>query len=266
MDAERGLVVTDRNTVPVSLGDVRLTFGGALEIPGKVDYIHPLHNLAVVSYDPKLIGTTPVKSAQLNPAPLQEGATVTVVGMNRGWRAALAHHAGELGGAAATCRCRAPCSSATANLEVAQLLNPPDDFDGVLVDKDGKVQALWSSFPLEAGRGASQANRGVAIELVPEMLDHVRAGTPLHTLDVEFNPVAADRGAPPGAARCTGRPSSPRRIRKPGRYWASRASPAARRPAACCARAIWCWPSEGEPVTVFRDVERAVADQRRSQR
>ena len=61
---ERGLVVMDRNTVPVSLGDVRLTFGGALEIPGKVEFVHPLHNLAVVSYDPKLIGTTPVRSAQ----------------------------------------------------------------------------------------------------------------------------------------------------------------------------------------------------------
>ncbi len=44
VDAQRGLIVTDRNTVPVSLGDVRITFGGSLEIPGKVVYVHPLHN------------------------------------------------------------------------------------------------------------------------------------------------------------------------------------------------------------------------------
>ena len=65
VDAARGLVVVDRNTVPVSMGDVRIIFAGTLEIPGKVEFVHPLHNLAIVSYDPKLIGNTPVTQRQV---------------------------------------------------------------------------------------------------------------------------------------------------------------------------------------------------------
>ncbi|MEO6081172.1 MAG: trypsin-like peptidase domain-containing protein [Steroidobacteraceae bacterium] len=258
VDAARGLVVVDRNTVPVSLGDVRVTFGGELEIPGRVEYINPLHNLAVVSYDPKLIGTTTVKAALMNPAPLRDGASVTAIGMNGD---------GELRSrttqVVAVEPLELPLSRSMqfrdSNLEAAELLNPPTEFDGVLVDKDGAVQALWSSFPMETGRENTQINRGVGIDLVVEMLDHVRSGVPLHTLDVEFNPrsltEAGRLGLPEvwlrkieaknpearqvlGVARITGGAESGKVLRQGDLILAI----------------------EGAPMAEYRDVERAVVN------
>jgi S1-C subfamily serine protease len=63
VDKERGYVLVDRNTVPIAIGDVSVTFAGSLEVKGRVEQLHPLHNYAIVSYDPASIGDTPVREA-----------------------------------------------------------------------------------------------------------------------------------------------------------------------------------------------------------
>jgi pro-apoptotic serine protease NMA111 len=258
LDAERGLIVTDRNTVPVSLGDLRVTFGGSLEVPGRVEYVHPLHNLAVVSYDPKLIGTTPVKAAKLDRRGLRIGAPVKVVGLDSD---------GELKSRATSVvsidPMQLPLSRTMrfreSNIETAQLLNPPLDFDGVLAGSDGAVLGLWSSFAFESGRETSQSNRGVAIDVVADMLDRVRSGRPLHTLDAELGL------QPLSAARKLGLTDE----------WAARlgaANPASRQVLGIVRLTGGSAASKvlqvgdlvlavgGKPVTSFREVEAAVAD------
>jgi S1-C subfamily serine protease len=199
VDAERGLVVVDRNTVPVSMGDVSITFAGTLEVPGRVVFVHPQHNLSVVAYDPKLIGDTPVKTAEFATRGLEPGQNVWVVGLNPS--SELQSRATQIAGIdplvlplSRTMRFR------DSNLEVAQLVNPPLDYDGVLLDKGGAVLGTWSSFAYEDGRELQQDNRGVPIELVREMLDRVRTGKPLYSLDVELIPqtlsTARDLGLP----------------------------------------------------------------------
>ena len=48
-----GLVVTDRNTASVSVGDVRMSFGAhPAEVEGRIRFLHPLHNFAILSYIP----------------------------------------------------------------------------------------------------------------------------------------------------------------------------------------------------------------------
>jgi pro-apoptotic serine protease NMA111 len=185
IDAERGLLITDRNTVPVSMGDVRLTFAGTIEIPGEIVYVHPLHNLAVIHYDPKLIGTTPVRAAKLATEELKPGESVNVVGMDGSGvvkaRTTTIADVSPL---------QLPLSRSVmfreSNLQVAALVNAPDDFVGVLSDDSGRVRGLWASFASDNGRDMVQENRGIPSELVAETLDIVREKVPLHSLEAEF--------------------------------------------------------------------------------
>jgi S1-C subfamily serine protease len=257
IDAERGLLITDRNTVPVSMGDVRLTFAGTIEIPGEIVYVHPLHNLAVIHYDPKLIGTTPVHAAKLSTEPLKPGETVNVVGMDGGGiiksRTTTIADVSPL---------QLPLSRSVmfreTNLEVASLVNAPDDFVGVLSDNAGRVRGLWASFASDNGRELVQENRGIPSDLIEETLDIVREGRALHSLEAEFvEQTLAD-------ARRLGLSDA----------WVARisqANPAARQ-ALSVARLVGGSDAahilrpgdillaiDDKPVTQFRDVERAVA-------
>src|SRR6187402_460188 len=260
VDAARGLVVVDRNTVPVSMGDVRLIFAGTLEIPGKVEFVHPLHNLAIVSYDPKLVGNTPVRSAKLLDRKITLGEALWVVGM--GADSELNTRATQV---ADLSPIQLPLSRTMqfreSNLETIRLVNGPTDFDGAITDSVGSVIGLWSSFAWENGRDLQQENRGVAIGVVSDMLRRVQANQPLYSLEAEFVP------QPLAAARRLGLPDS----------WLRKfelASPNQRQ-VLSIVRLVGGSPAVGKlkqgdiilsiddkVVTKFREVELAVADKR----
>jgi pro-apoptotic serine protease NMA111 len=186
VDTKRGLVVIDRNTVPLSMGDVRVTFNGTVEVPGKVEFIHPLHNLAVVSYDPHSIGNTPVRAATFLTKDLHPGDDVWVVGQRSDSKMMSLHT--QIGSVdvvsfplSRTLRFR------DSNLEAVSLVNAPGDLDGVLANDKGDVLALWSSFAFETQREIEQVNRGIPADLVTEMINVVSDGRQLYSFEAEFN-------------------------------------------------------------------------------
>lgn len=258
VDAARGWVVVDRNTVPIELGDARLTFGAALEIPAQVLFIHPLHNLALLAYDPALVGATPLRSARLQPRELLSGDAVTVIGLDASGR--LKSRETRI---SSVDPLQLPLSRSMqfreSNLEVAQLLNPPNDFDGVVVDGQGRVLALWSSFLFEGQRENTQGNRGVPIDLVIEMLAQVESGQPLHTLDAELGLQSLADARRLGLSdvwvkRLEQANPANRRVLAVARLTGGAAS------ARVLRQGDLLLAIDGAPVTRFRDVERRVID------
>ena len=186
VDTQRGLVVVDRNTVPLAMGDVRITFNGTVEVPGKVEFIHPLHNLAVVSYDPKSIGDTPVRAATFVGKDLRPGDDVWVVGQ-RSDSKIMSQRTEVAGVDAVSFPLSRTLRFRDSNLEAVSLVNAPNDFDGVLANDKGDVLALWSSFAFETQRDLEQVNRGIPADLVAEMINVVENGKQLYSFEAEFD-------------------------------------------------------------------------------
>jgi pro-apoptotic serine protease NMA111 len=53
VDKRLGLVLVDRATAPITLGDALITFGGALEVAARVVFVHPMQNFSILQYDPR---------------------------------------------------------------------------------------------------------------------------------------------------------------------------------------------------------------------
>ena len=185
VDKERGYVLVDRNTVPIGIGDVSVTFAGSLEVKGKVEQLHPLHNYAIVSYDPDSIGDTPVQQARFNTKMLLPGDEVWVVGIKGDHQ--LLHQQSTVSSVeplmlplSRTLRFR------DSNIEGISLVNAPNEVDGVLVNKRGEVLATWSSFAVQSGEDSAQLNRGIGSEVAKQFVETVRSGKPFYSLEAEF--------------------------------------------------------------------------------
>jgi hypothetical protein len=55
VDAEKGLVLTDRMTVPIDSGIFSITVADAVRVPATVIFLHPIYNIAYVSTSSQLL-------------------------------------------------------------------------------------------------------------------------------------------------------------------------------------------------------------------
>ena len=204
VDAERGLVVVDRNTVPVAVGRrARSSSRARSRCRAASSTCIRCTTSPIVSYDPKLIGTH---------AGTQRDASIR----------ASCGRASRCGSSAwaPTARCSSLATSIASVEPVAFPLSRTLQFrdsqprnrrasstarpisTACSSSTSGAVRALWSSFADENGRELVQENRGIPAELVRGNARRGASGEPLYSLEAEFAlvPLAAARAARPAGS------------------------------------------------------------------
>ncbi|MCK6502612.1 trypsin-like peptidase domain-containing protein [Myxococcota bacterium] len=206
LDTERGLVAVDRDTVPIALGDVRLVFAGSIELPGEVVHLHPLHNVAIIRYDPRLLGDTPARAARLRTTPLAPGDRTWHVGLDRRNRVVSRKTRVQRVDPLVVPMPNPPFFR-DQNVEVVDVREAAPSSGGVLADRRGRVQALWASFVDLSGEQPEAWFRGLPAGVVAAVLDPLRQDrVPVHrALGVDLAEIglvdARNRGLGEDAAR-----------------------------------------------------------------
>ncbi|KAE8654952.1 DegP protease 7 isoform 2 [Hibiscus syriacus] len=212
---DMGLIAVDKNTVAVSACDVMLSFAAyPIEIPGEVVFLHPVHNYALVAYDPSVlgpVGVSAVRAAELLPGRpcITSWRFSYLVGLNRSLQATSRKSVVtnpcatmKIGSADCPRRVPTPCTLAVKKERVSHTLNTRHIlrgnirafaprvhfaplrtlililvvFSGVLADEHGRVQAIWASFQHSNSSEDHQFVRGIPVYAISQVLDNIISG------------------------------------------------------------------------------------------
>ncbi|XP_013586899.1 PREDICTED: protease Do-like 7 [Brassica oleracea var. oleracea] len=182
-----GLAVVDKNTVAISASDVMLSFAAfPVEIPGEVVFLHPVHNYALIAYNPSAMGpaaASAIRAAELLPEPaLQRGDSVYLVGLSRNLQATsrksiVTNPCAALNiGSADSPRYRA------TNMEVIELdTDFGSSFSGALTDEQGRIRAIWGSFSTQIKYSSTTSEdhqfvRGIPVYAISQVLEKIITG------------------------------------------------------------------------------------------
>ncbi|KAK0629665.1 trypsin-like cysteine/serine peptidase domain-containing protein [Bombardia bombarda] len=195
IDAEKGLVVISRAIVPYDLCDISITIADSIVVEGKVVFLHPLQNYAIIQYDPKLVDA-PVLSAKLSTEQITQGASTYFIGYNRIGR--IVHAATTVTEIFAV---TIPANSGAPRYRAVNVDAITVDTSlsgqcgsGVLVAQDGTVQALWLTYLGERSPTThrdEEYHLGLATPTMLPVVNQIQQGIVpnLRMLSVEFRAI-----------------------------------------------------------------------------
>ncbi|KAJ1646847.1 hypothetical protein J3B02_002951 [Coemansia erecta] len=200
VDSSRGLVVCDRDTVPIAVGDVTVTVASSVVLPAKVVLLHPAHNFSIVSFDPRRLDGPPPPDLPVDHdhyagnKRLEQGDVVHVVAVTGDQTPVVRQTRVAARTMVATAEC-APPRFRCVNVEGVRLDDQPVCLGGVLCTGSGLAVGLWVSVSSQDSSGKDTTTMlGLDIALLRPVVDALRAtgcAPPLRSLDVDLWPMRA---------------------------------------------------------------------------
>ncbi|KAG0083211.1 hypothetical protein BGZ92_010989 [Podila epicladia] len=182
------LIVCDRDTIPISIGDIFITFANSVIIPGRLVYLHPHYNFVVLTYDSALLADTPVKPATFSNKALAQGDECWLVGVGTDQSPVIKKTTVSNVGNIGTRECSPPRWRAM-NVEGIKIDDPVGTQGGVLCDQDGNIQALWVNYSSQDEKGSDITfMSGLDVSAVKTVIEPFMRGEypKLRSLEVEF--------------------------------------------------------------------------------
>lgn len=193
VDANRGLVAVDRDTVPIALGDLEVIFAGEVRVPAKVVYVHPEHNVTLVQFDPSLIQGAEFTALELVDEPTEgpffkENEKVQVYGLDYNY---VVHGTPDVIEQDQFLQMPMPRTPffRESNLDVAELSDDKKLVGGVVLNKKGKMLGQWASFPDLSSYEQERSMYVVPAYTIREAMEAFTQQTALRSLGVEFEPL-----------------------------------------------------------------------------
>ncbi len=188
IDEDEGLIIVDRNTVPIKMADVDITFAGVTQVPAKVLFVHPLHSFTLLQYDTNLLLDSDVEAAEFYPKPLDAGDPVWLAGYQTSNRLISEKLTVSSYDPLALPRPSIPQFKET-NTNSIIINNPPLVASGVLMDKRGRIRSWWTNFTI--GRNNNTYDRGLPVDQIlnikKQWLDKKRVD--IYSMEVELSPI-----------------------------------------------------------------------------
>jgi pro-apoptotic serine protease NMA111 len=189
IDDEKGIVVTERDTVPTYLGDVKLNLFGDQKIPANILWVHPQKSLVFLKYDPDLVTDTPLKAARFSRKKKKPFFLSKVVAYDskRRYQHSLALSGGQE-------QLFVPELDVPhfrqINLDVWDLNGGFKSSGGIVYSRFGHFRGLRATFPYYSDKEWKTKKYVIPSHIVQQAMEEMNGEIPLYSIGAELRAVS----------------------------------------------------------------------------